>query len=269
VGEAKAFARRAEQSDWLDRAARLGLVAYGLVHVVIGWLAVQLALGDRSEQASGNGAIRELAQQPLGLVIVWLVAIGMFLLMVWRLAKAGVGHRDDEGFTRTRRRFTSAGRAGLYGYLSWAAMSVAAGWGSGGGGTDSTTAKVMDMSGGQLLVGAIGVGIGLIGAALVRRSWTDRFAKEMDSKGLSGASGTVYLWLGKVGCVAKGIAYGIVGGLFVYAAATHEPRRSGGLDQALAEVLRQPLGPYLLAAIALGITAYGLFCFAQARYFDR
>jgi hypothetical protein len=88
-------------------------------------------------------------------------------------------------------------------------------------------------------------------------------------QGLTGVSGTAYRWLGKVGCVTKGIAFGIVGALFCYAAYTHEPNKSGGLDQALSEVLEQPLGPFLLAAIALGFVAYGLFCFAQARYFDR
>jgi uncharacterized protein DUF1206 len=268
VGQGDVLARQAQQSDWLDAAARAGLVAYGLVHVVIGWLALQLALGDPSESASANGAIRELAEQQLGLVLVWLVAVGMFLLMIWRLVVAAAGHRDDEGFTRTRRRAVSAGRAVVYGYISWAAASVATGSGSSNGGTDSTTAKVMDLPAGQLLVGAVGVAIAGIGVALIRKAWTERFAKEMDRQGKSGPSGTLYIWLGKFGCVAKGIAFGIVGGLFVYAAGTHEPNESGGLDQALSEVLRQPLGPYLLGAIALGITAYGLFCFAQARYFD-
>ncbi len=269
MGEAEALARRAHRSDWLDRAARTGLVAYGVVHVVIGWLALQLAFGDRSGSASSNGAVRELAQGSFGQVVVWSVALGMALLMVWRLTEAAFGHRDDDGFTRTRRRLVSAGRAVVYGYIGWSAMAVATGSGSSSGGTDSTTAKLMDQPGGQLLVGAVGVVIGVIGVSLVRRAWTDRFAKEMDSKGLSGTSGTVYLWLGRVGCVAKGIAFGIVAGLFCYAAATHEAQKSGGLDQALSKVLDQPLGPFLLAAIALGFGAYGLFCFAQARYFDR
>jgi hypothetical protein len=269
VGEGEALARQAHESDWLDRAARIGLVAYGLVHVVVGWLALQLALGDRSGPASSRGAVHELAEQPFGLVVVWLVAVGMFLLMCWRFVEAALGHRDDDGFTRTRRRLTSTGRAFVYGYIAWSALDVATGSESSGEGTDSTTAKVMNLPGGQLLVAAVGVVIAAIGAALIRKSWTERFAKEMDSKGLSGPSGTAYVWLGKVGCVAKGIAFGIVGGLFGYAAATHDADRSGGLDQALSEVLRQPLGPFMLAAIALGIASYGLFCFAQARYFDR
>ncbi len=269
MGEAEALASRAHQSDWLDRAARIGLIAYGLVHIVIGWLALQLAFGDRSGSASSNGAVRELSQGSFGSVVVWSVGIGMFLLMIWRLAEAAFGHRDDDGFTRTRRRLVSAGRAVVYGYIGWSAVAVATGSGSSSGGTDSTTAKLMDQPAGQLLVAAVGVVVGVIGIALIRRSWTDRFAKGMDSKGLSGTSGTVYLWLGKVGCVAKGIAFGLVGGLFCYAAATHEAQKSGGLDQALSKVLDQPLGPLLLAAIALGFGAFGLFCFAQARYFDR
>jgi hypothetical protein len=265
----RTLAREAHESNWLDRAARIGLVAFGLVHLVIGWLALQLALGDRSGKASSDGAIRELAGQPFGLVLVWLVAVGMLLLMVWRFVEAALGHREDDGFTRTRHRLTSAGRAVVYGYIAWSAFQVATGSGSSSGGTDSTTAKVMDLPGGQVLVGAVGVAIALIGVFLARKSWTDRFAKEMDSKGLSGRSGTLYLWLGRVGCVAKGVAFTVVGGLFCYAAATHEPDKSGGLDQALAEVLDQPFGPLLLAAIAIGFVAYGLFCFAQARYFDR
>ncbi len=269
MGEAEALARRAHQSDWLDRAARVGLIAYGVVHVVIGWLALQLAFGDRSGSASSSGAVRELAQGSFGLVAVWSIGVGMALLMIWRGAESAFGHRDEDGFTRTRHRLVSGGRAVVYGYLGWSAVAVATGSGSSSGGTDSTTAKLMDQPGGQLLVAAVGVAIGTIGATLVRRSWTDRFAKEMDSKGLSGTSGTVYLWLGRVGCAAKGVAFGMVGGLFCYAAATHEAQKSGGLDQALSEVLDQPLGPALLTAIALGFAAYGLFCFAQARYFDR
>ena len=267
--EGRTLGGEAHQSDWLDGAARVGLVAFGLVHLVIGWLALQLAVGDRSGKASSDGAVRELAEQPFGLVLVWLVAVGMFLLMVWRLVEAALGHREDDGFERTRHRLTSAGRGVVYGYISWSAFAVATGSGSSSGGTDSTTAKVMDLPGGQLLVAAVGVAIAGVGVALARKAWTDRFAKEMDSKGLSGRSGTLYLWLGRVGCVAKGIAFAIVGGLFCYAAATHEPDKSGGLDQALSKVLDQPFGPLLLGAIALGFVAHGLFCFAQARYFDR
>ena len=268
-GQGQALAEQARQSDWIDHAARIGLVAYGLVHLVIGWLALQLALGDPSGSASSSGAIRELAQQPFGLVLVWLVAVGMFLLMLWQGLEAAVGHREHDGGKRVRKRLISAGRAVIYGFISYSALSVAIGSGSSGGGTDSMTAKLMDLTGGQLIVGAIGVAIAAWGVAHIRKAYTEKFKKKIDAKGLSGTSGTVYVYLAKVGYVAKGVAFCIVGGLFCYAAITHEPNKSGGLDQALSEVLEQPFGPILLAAIALGFVAYGFFCFVQARYFDQ
>ena len=101
------------------------------------------------------------------------------------------------------------------------------------------------------------------------RAWTERFAKELDAEGKSGTTGTAYLWIGKAGYTAKGVAFAIVGALFLYAALTHDPDKSGGLDQALTELLDKPLGPVLLAVVAIGIGCYGLFCFARSRHLSR
>ena len=252
-------------NDWVDRSGRVGLIAYGLVHLTIGWLALQLAFGDRAGSASAEGAIHELAQQPFGVVVVWLVAVGMFLLTVWQGIEAIFGHRDEEGATRVRKRLTSAGKAVVYALIGVSAVQVAVGSGKSGG-TDSTTAKVMNLPAGQLLVGAIGLGIIGIGAYFVFIAWTEKLHHKLDAKGKAGASGTAYLWLGRIGFTAKGVAFGIVGGLFVYAALTHEANKSGGLDQALVKVLNQPYGPAMLAAIAVGFGCFGVFCFARARH---
>ena len=85
--------RKAENSEWLDRAVRIGLIAYGVVHLMVGFLAVQLALGSGGKSASQKGALAELAEQPFGKVLVWAIAIGMFLLVVWRVLDAVFGHR--------------------------------------------------------------------------------------------------------------------------------------------------------------------------------
>ena len=255
-----------DQSDWVERSGRVGLLAYGLVHLVIGWLALQLAFGDRAGDASTSGAVRELAMQPYGQVLVWLVAIGMFLLVVWQGIEAAFGRRDEEGAKRVWKRLASAGKALVYGAVGVSALRVAIGSKSSKGGTDSTTAKVMNLPGGQLLVGAVGLAIVGVGGYFVFIAWTDKLRKKLDAKGKAGASGTAYLWLGRVGFTAKGIAFGIVGGLFVYAALTHEAKKSGGLDEALVKVLEQPYGPALLTAIALGFGCFGVFCFARARH---
>lgn len=262
-------ARKADNSDWLDHVARAGLIAFGVVHLVLGWLAMQVALGDRSGSASTSGAVKELAQKPFGAVLVWLVAVGMILLVVWQVLDGLLGHRDEDGLDLARKRAVSFGKAVVYAVIAASAITVASGSGSSGGGTDSMTATLMDRPGGQLLVGAVGLGIVSVGVALVVTGWTEKFLTKLDGEGRSGDSGTAYRWLGKAGYSAKGVALGVVGGLFGYAAVTHEADKSGGLDQALQEVLEQPFGPVLLVLIGAGFAAYGLFCFAQARHISR
>jgi hypothetical protein len=266
-------ARQAHHSEWMDHAIRAGLVAYGVVHLLIGWLALQLAFGDREGSPSSSGAMQQLAEQPFGKVLVWLVAVGMLLLVIWRVLEAVYGHQDEDSSKRTRKRATSAGKAVLYGAISVSALRVATGSGSSGGGkksgTDSTTAKLMDLPGGQALVVLVGLAVIGYGGYLLVKAWTEKYAKELDAEGKSGETGSAYLMFGKIGYAAKGVAIGIVGGLFVYAGVTHEASRSGGLDQALYEVLDQPFGPALLGIIAVGIGCYGLFAFARAKHLSR
>ncbi|MGZ8738852.1 MAG: DUF1206 domain-containing protein, partial [Nocardioides sp.] len=224
--------------------------------------------GDKSGSASSAGALHALAKQPFGAVLIWLVAIGMFILVAWRLIEAAFGHQEADGAKRTRKRLVSLGKAVLYASIGISGIKVAVGSGSKGG-TDSTTAKLMDLPAGQWIVAAVGVAIIGYGLSLVVRAWNDDFAKHLDARGKSGDSGSAYLMFGKIGYNAKGIAIGIVGGLFVYAGVTHEAQKSGGLDQALQKVLEQPFGPYLLGAMAAGIGCYGLFSFARARHLSR
>jgi hypothetical protein len=270
---ARAMARGTGRSDWLDVAARIGLVAYGVVHLVIAWLAVQLAVGDRSGSPSASGAVSELAQQPFGQALVWAVAVGMLLLVVWQGIEAATGHRDEDGAKRALKRVASAAKAVVYAVIGLSAAKAASGSGSSGRSserqTDSLTARLMDLPAGQVLVGVVGLVILGIGCAFAVRAWTEKYREHLSAEGRSGSTGTAYLWAGKVGYAAKGVALGIVGGLFGYAAWTHDPDESGGLDQALHEVLDKPFGPALLVAIAVGIGCYGLFCLARARHLSR
>lgn len=261
--------RQADNSDWLDHAVRIGLVAYGVVHLMIAWLAIQLAFGDSSGSASSKGALQQLARQPFGEVLIWLIALGMFLLVVWRLIEAAAGHRDEEGGTRVRKRLTSLGKALIYGSIGVSALRVALHAGSSSKGQDSTTAKLMDLPAGRWIVGLVGVAIIGYGLNLIRRAWTEKFREHLDAEGKSGDAGRAYIWFGKAGYMAKGVSFLVVGGLFVYAAWTHKAKKSGGLDQALHKVLQQPFGQGLLVVLAIGIGCYGLFCFARARHLAR
>src|SRR5680860_1410463 len=212
--------RKADDSDLFDHAVRVGLVSYGVVHLLIAWLALQLALGDGAGSASGSGALNELAQKPFGAVLLWIAGAGFFVLVLWKLSEALLGHRDEDGAKRLFKRATSAGKAIIYGGLGASALKIANGTdGSSGGGTDTLTSRLMALPFGALLVGALGLAV--------------------------------------------------LGGLFVYAAWTHDPKKSGGLDQALKTVLEQPFGSPLLIVMAAGLACFGLFCFAWARHLDR
>lgn len=266
--KAEQVGRDARESDWLDYAIRAGLIAYGVVHLIIAWLAVQVAFGESNKNASNSGALQTLAKQPLGHFLVWLVAIGIALLVVWQLVEFGAGYREEtDDKKRWRKRLASLGKALLYAVLAWSAFRTATGSGSSGN-TDSTTSKLMDLPGGQFLVGLVGLAIMAYGALLIYRGVREKYMEKLDAQGQSGKDGSVFRVLGKVGYTGKGIAILIVGGLFAYAAITHSAKKSGGLDQALQTVREQPFGQILLIAIALGIAAYGLFCFARARHLD-
>lgn len=273
MNDAKTAGRSAENSEWLDHVARAGLVAYGIVHLMVGWLAFQLAFGGTSENASNTGALRTLAQQPVGEILIWVIAVGMCLMVLWRLIEFGFGHREEsDDKKRWRKRAASLFKAIIYGTIAWTAIQIASSAGSkggSGGGTDSTTATLMNLPAGQLIVGLVALGILAYGGRLIYRGWTEGFKEHLDAQGKSGDAGSAYVMLGKVGYVAKGVAIILIGSLFMYAAITHEAKKSGGLDQALQTVLGYPFGQVVVIAIGLGIASYGLYSFARARHLSR
>jgi hypothetical protein len=270
VGDVKQTAEQVHDSDKFDIAIRAGFVVYGVIHLMLGWLALQIAFGHSSKTASNTGALQALAHQPMGGFLIWVVAIGMLLLALWRLLEGWVGHDYEEGAKKVRKKATSFGKAILYGYLGYSAVTIALSpKKSKGGGSSSTTAKLLNMTGGQLIVGAIGLAIIGYGVYLAYRGWSEKFLEHLDAEGKSGDAGRAYTLVGKVGHIAKGTALAMVGGLFVYAAVSHDAKKSGGLDQALQKVVQQPFGQFILAAIAIGIACYGLFCFARARHLSR
>jgi type IV secretory pathway VirB2 component (pilin) len=255
----------------MDHAVRVGLVSYGVVHLLIGWIALQLALGDHSGSADSTGAMRQLAQQPLGEFLIWMVAIGMFLLVLWRLLELVKGHRDKDGGDLWKARAGDVLKAVLYGAVGFSAVSVAthSSGGSGPSFPEKLSQELMKLPAGPFLVGLVGVAVIAYGANLVWKGFSDKHAKHLASEGKSGEAGKAYLMFGKAGYVAKGIAIAVIGGLFVWAALDHNANHTGGLDEALHRLLQYPFGQVLLILIAAGLACYGLFCFARARHLSR
>lgn len=269
-------AQRAKNSDLLEHGVRAGFVAYGVVHLVIGFLAVQLALGQSQGKASSTGALNEVAQQPFGIVLLWLIVVGMFVLVAWRLFEVTMGRRSEEsGDPEIGMRLASGLKAVIYAVLGYSAVKVAVGSGGGGSGKggrsseEAMTATVMNWPAGQWLVVAGALAIIGYGGFLIYQGWDDKHAKHLESEGRSGQAGRAYLLLGKIGYTAKGVALLLVGGLLAWAGVTHESGKSAGIDQALATLLKQPFGSWMVGMIGVGLGCYGLFCFARARHLSR
>jgi Domain of Unknown Function (DUF1206) len=266
-GEVRGTARTVSDSKWFEQAIRVGLLAYGVMHILIGWLGLQLAFGDREGAPSQHGALHILAQQPGGEVLLWVTGLGLFVLALWQFAKGAWGHAKDDGFKRAYKRASSAGKGVIYAVIGYSAIKTATA-GSSSSNEDSLTRKLLDLPGGQLIVMGIGVAICAIAIVSFKRGVTTSFDKRLKPGTLSGPSGTVVKRLGQVGYVAKGVAFAVLGGLFVWAGATYDADDAGGLDTALRTLLDASVGPWLLVVVAAGIVAFGLYCFAWAKHAD-
>jgi hypothetical protein len=270
-GEVEQAGREADRSGLLDAGIRFGLVAYGLVHLVIAWLALQLALGHRQDRLDRHGAVHQLAQQPFGKAAVVLVAVGMALLVVWRVLVVVVEHRDEKPAERWRHRAVAVAKGIAYGAIGASAVSVLLGHGSSRSGQKEQgwTARLMGWPAGPWLVALVGLCLLGYTVGMCWRGLSGRHSKHLDAEGRSGESGRLYLLVGTIGYVAKGLAFGVVGALFIWAATTRDPQHSGGLDRALARLLREPAGPWLLTAVAVGLGCYGVFQLVRARHLSR
>ena len=276
TGRATGAADRAGNSDTLEHLARIGLVAYGVVHLLIAWLAVQLAwgVGGSSAQADQGGALATLAQQPFGTVLLWVVALGMVALAVWQAAEA-LRWRGDLSASGDARKeaavkvVKSVAKAVVYAAIAVLAVRYATGGGQSGGQQQQTAAGIFGLPAGRWLVGLIGLVIVGIGAYLVHKGLTKRFLQEIDLREAPAKATRLVTRLGQAGYPAKGIAFGLVGALLVWAAVTYDPADASGLDGALRSILSVPFGQWLLTLVALGIAAFGAFCLVRARYPER
>jgi hypothetical protein len=275
TGSPAPAADRAGKSDPLENLARVGLLAYGLVHVLVAWLALQLAWGGGGGEADQSGAMSTLARQPFGKPLLWVLALGLVALAVWQAAevlrwRSGWSASGKQRTRAIQKTVKSIAKAIVYLVLAFLAAKFAVGSGqSSAAQQQSKTAGVFGWPGGRFLVGVIGLFLIGIGVQHVYKGVTKKFLKQIDLGEAPPKATRVITRLGQVGFPAKGVALGLVGGLLVWAAITFDPSKARGLDGALRTVLSAPGGQILLTLVALGILAFGAFCFARARYPER
>jgi hypothetical protein len=272
--EALGEADRAGNSRTLENLARIGFFAYGLVHLLVAWLAVQLAWGGGAE-ADQSGAMGTLARSPVGKPLLWLLVAGFVCLALWQAAKAlnlrGGWSAQGKQRRQVIQKSAEAVSMGVvylgFGYL---ALRFAVGSGQSSAKTQQKdTAGVLGWPGGRVIVVAAGLVLIGVGARQVYYGVTKKFLDQIDLADAPREAVRLVTGIGRVGFPSKGVALILAGGLFGYAAITFDPSKARGLDGAMKTILSAPFGAVLLTIVAVGIAAFGAFCFARARYPER
>ncbi|KOG46034.1 membrane protein [Streptomyces virginiae] len=229
--------------------ARCGLLARGVLYVLVGVLALRVAFGDSGgKEADRQGALQELAGKPFGSVLVWAVGIGLVCMMLWRLSEAVFG---------------AAG-----GVVAFSVLSFAAGGGGHSGDQQSrdATARALELPAGQWLVGAAGLGIAIAGVVIGVQAARRTFRKHLAMGGVSESVRKAVDFLGVAGGLARGVLFAAAGGFVVYAAVRFDPAQAKGMDDTLRSFTATPAGPWLLVVVAVGLMLFGAFSWAMARW---
>lgn len=269
LGQTRMRAREVGQSAAARVAARVGLVARGVVYVLVGALALQIAFGHGGAQADRTGALQLVARTPGGEILLWALAVGFAGLALWRYAEAAYGQPGPDGDKPGKRLF-SLGRAVFYTVVC--ASTAAFAMGTGGNQSsdkksqDATGRLMHDVPGGRWLVLAVGGGFVAVGIGIVVRALQKRFLKRLNTAQMTGRTRKVVETFGSVGRSARGVVFAAAGVFFGYAAITYDQGKAQGVDGTLRQFARTPAGPWLLVLVALGVIAFGVYSWFEARY---
>ncbi|MFN2628432.1 MAG: DUF1206 domain-containing protein, partial [Gaiellaceae bacterium] len=254
---------RSRGFEWL---ARSGFVARGLIYGIIGILAIKLALGNGGKSASQQGALKTIAEQPFGKVLLILVAIGLAGYALWRLIHAFLGHGPEDSDS-TFDRLAALASGIVYAGLCATAVKILLGsGGTSSGSPHKAAAGVFGWPGGTWLVGI--AGLVLIGVGLYQgyRGISKDFLKDSKTEEMTATIRNWIEWIGTFGHLARMVVMGLVGVFLIKAAIDFNPNKAVGLDGALAKLAHNSYGPFLLGLVAAGLIAFGVYSLSDARY---
>lgn len=258
---AQASLQKAANSRPVEVLARVGYAVNGLLHGLIGGLAIAVAVG-AGKDADQTGALSALAATPSGAVLLWVMVVGLAALGLWQLLQTALV-REPDGKRRWMRRLKEGGKAVAYLALAATAARFAT-----GGSTDSEeqtqdfSARLLAQPFGVVLLLLVGLLVLGIGVYFVVKGVRKKFLEDIREPG--GSAGTATEILGMVGYIAKGVALVVVGILFDVAAFTTDAEKATGLDGALKALAELPFGVAVLIAIGVGFLAYGVYCVVRA-----
>jgi Domain of Unknown Function (DUF1206) len=266
--EARYAARKAGNSRYVDWLARAGFTARGIMYVLIGVLAIEIAFGGSGHKADQSGAARLVASTPFGAFLLWLLVVGFAGMALWRLSEALYGGPGADG-RKASNRLIAGFKAVLYGFIAFGIAKYALGLGAPKSSNKQTvdlTSTAMREPGGRILVGIVGVVLIGVGAWLAWRAFEKKFVEEIKTGEMSPRTRRAVVAFGRVGGIARGIVFGAAGLFLLIAAVTAHAHKAKGIDATLRAFTKTPAGPWLLVLIALGLVIFGVYSLAEARW---
>ncbi len=261
------LADKATDSDAFEYTARAGFAISGVLHLIVGYIILRIAFGSGGS-ADQSGALATLARQTGGVLIMWVIAIGLVALGLWRLAEAIIGSKPGEGSgprqddTPAWKRAKSVGLAIFNFAIAFAAARFAMGSGQQSSQQNAgLSAQMMQSGWGKAVLIAIGLGLIGVGGYHVYKGVSKKFLKDLRVSGGTGITAT-----GISGYVAKGLVIAGAGVLVIIASLQTDPSKATGLDAAVKTLGQAPFGKFLLILAALGIAAFGAYSFVRSRY---
>ena len=262
-------ARRTSGSRAMAWLARAGLTARGVMYVLIGIIAVQIAVEGSRQQADRTGAVRLVAHTTFGTIALWLLVIGFAGMTLWRLSEAIAGIAGPDGRKKASKRLANHARAAFYALVTYGILKYALGVGqpsSSDKQSQDLTAVALKHPGGQWIVAIAGVIIVIAGLCTMYRAYKLKFLKHLRMGAASPRTRKAVTRLGQIGGIARGFVFGTIGVFLVIAAKDANPRQAKGIDSALRALAHTPLGPWLLVVVALGLMTFGVYSWCEARW---
>jgi hypothetical protein len=265
---------KAAFSPLVEILTRVGFGARGLIYLVMGVIAVQVAQGVRSAPADQQGALAAIGGQPFGYLLLIVIMIGLAGYSLWGVIRAifdplHLGS-DLKGLLQRMWFFVSAATYGslilpTYSYLTGGARPVHNGAQTAQ--TQQFASTVMIDPWGRWVVGILGIFVIGVGLAQVYQGLSRKFDKQFQLYALDQEQAIWIELIGRVGTVARGLVFALTGVFLTGAAYYFNPEEARGIDGALIALLQQPYGPWLLSLVGLGLIAFGFYSINGAAWF--
>lgn len=256
-----------EANPWIQKLGKIGYAIKGVVYAIMGLLALQVGLGEGGKVAGEHEAVEHVGRQPFGEVLLVAIGVGLLCYALWRFIEGLMDpHREGRTLRGVGGRITAIGSSVVNGAVGVAAIQLALGKASADHHPRGIVATLMHEPWGLAVIGIGGLIVTGVGLFHVYAGFTDRFTEHLELSRSSRVQRAWAIWSGRIGFVARGIVFSVVGVALIQAAITTNPREAKDMKDALQHLASQPFGPALLIAVASGLLAYGIHLITTVPY---